>query len=49
VNIATFHLGRRTAGGEAVALVSVDGQVPPAVIGRVAQLPGVRRAVPLRF
>jgi len=49
VNIATFHLGRRTVGGEAVALVSVDGQVSAAVIGRVAQLPGVRRAVPLRF
>ena len=28
VNIATFHLGRREAGGEAVALVSVDGDVP---------------------
>ena len=27
VNIATFHLGRREAGGEAVALVSVDGHI----------------------
>ena len=27
VNIGTFHLGRREAGGEAVALVSVDGHV----------------------
>ena len=27
VNIATFHLGRREAGGEAVALVAVDGHI----------------------
>jgi len=49
VNIATFHLGRRDAGGEAVALVSVDGEVPAAVVGRVAELPGVRTVMPLRF
>jgi len=49
VNIATFHLGRRDAGGEAVALVSVDGEVPAAVVGRVAGLAGVRTVMPLRF
>jgi len=32
VNIATFSLGRMDQGGEAVCLVSVDGQVPAAVI-----------------
>ena len=29
VNIATFNLGRRKAGGEAVALVAVDDPIPP--------------------
>src|SRR3954467_10584664 len=32
VNIATFHLGRREAGGDAVALVAVDGHIPPEVV-----------------
>ena len=27
VNIATFHLGRKEAGGEAVALIEIDGSV----------------------
>ena len=36
VNIATFHLGRREAGGEAVALVSVDGHIAPGA-GRAAR------------
>ena len=31
VNIATFHLGRREAGGEAVALVAVDGHIDAAL------------------
>ena len=33
VNIATFHLGRREAGGEAVALVSVDGHIDAELVG----------------
>ena len=49
VNIATFHLGRRDAGGEAVALVSVDGHIGGALIGRLEALPGVRKVKPLRF
>jgi len=27
LNIATFHLGRKEAGGEAIALIEVDGNV----------------------
>ena len=29
INIATFHLGRVKQGGDAIALVEVDGAVPP--------------------
>ena len=49
INIATFNLGRRTAGGEAVALIAVDGDVPPAVIRTLCKLEGVREVVPLAF
>ena len=49
VNIGTFHLGRREAGGEAVALVSVDQHVDPGLVGKLGQLPGVKRVKPLRF
>jgi D-3-phosphoglycerate dehydrogenase len=49
VNIGTFNLGRRAAGGEAVALVSVDEHVPESVIARIKALPGVRAVKPLRF
>ena len=49
INIATFNLGRRAAGGEAVALVSVDGQVPPSVVRQLCAIDGVREVVPLSF
>jgi D-3-phosphoglycerate dehydrogenase len=49
VNIGTFNLGRREAGGEAVALVSVDSEIGPALVTRLEALPGVRRVEPLRF
>ncbi len=49
VNIGTFHLGRRRAGGEAVALVSVDQHVEEGVVARLEALPGVRTVKPLRF
>jgi D-3-phosphoglycerate dehydrogenase len=49
INIATFHLGRRAAGGEAVALVAVDGDVPNDVVRKLCALDGVREVVPLRF
>jgi len=49
VNIATFHLGRREAGGEAVALVAVDGHIDAELVGRLESLPGVKRVKPLRF
>ncbi|MBX3561213.1 MAG: phosphoglycerate dehydrogenase [Sphingomonas sp.] len=49
VNIATFHLGRRAVGGEAVALVSVDGHIADHLVRRLEALPGVKRVKPLRF
>jgi D-3-phosphoglycerate dehydrogenase len=49
VNIGTFNLGRREAGGEAVALVSVDQHIEPELVGRLEGLPGVKRVRPLRF
>ena len=49
VNIGTFHLGRRDAGGEAVLLLSVDTPVPADVLGTILKLPGVKRATSLKF
>jgi D-3-phosphoglycerate dehydrogenase len=49
VNIATFNLGRRAAGGEAVALVALDGRVAPDLIRKLGELPVVRTVMPLRF
>ncbi len=49
VNIGTFNLGRRTAGGEAVALVSVDNHIEQDVIEKLEGLPGVKKVKTLRF
>jgi D-3-phosphoglycerate dehydrogenase / 2-oxoglutarate reductase len=49
VNIATFNLGRRKAGGEAVALVAVDDPITREVSDELHRLPGVREVVPLTF
>jgi D-3-phosphoglycerate dehydrogenase len=49
VNIATFNLGRREEGGEAVALVAVDDPISPALAAELHRLPGVREVVPLSF
>jgi D-3-phosphoglycerate dehydrogenase len=49
INIATFHVGREAPGGNAVALIEVDGEVPPDVLKKVQALPQVQQAKPLRF
>ena len=49
VNIATFALGRDREGGSAIALVSIDGPAPEAVLAKVCQIPGVKQAKALRF
>ncbi|MPZ57684.1 MAG: phosphoglycerate dehydrogenase [Rhizobiales bacterium] len=49
INIATFHVGREAPGGNAVALIEVDGEIPAEVLKRVQALPQVQSAKPLRF
>lgn len=49
LNIGTFHLGRRTAGGEAVLLLSMDGTIPEPVLWQVCQLEGVKTVKALTF
>jgi len=49
LNIATFHLGRTKQGGDAIALVEVDGAVPSEVLGKVQTLPQVKQAKALKF
>ncbi|MFC7499011.1 phosphoglycerate dehydrogenase [Enterovirga sp. GCM10030262] len=49
VNIGTFQLGRRTAGGEAVLLLSVDSPIDQPLLQRIRALEGVREVKPLRF
>jgi D-3-phosphoglycerate dehydrogenase len=49
VNIGTFHLGRRDAGGEAVLLLSVDSPVPEPLVAELRHLPGVKKVMALSF
>jgi D-3-phosphoglycerate dehydrogenase len=49
INIATFHVGRDKPGGNAIALIEIDGELPPDVLAKVRALPQVQLAKPLRF
>jgi D-3-phosphoglycerate dehydrogenase len=49
INIATFHLGRTKQGGDAIALVEIDGPVPADVLNKVQALPQVKQAKALVF
>jgi D-3-phosphoglycerate dehydrogenase len=49
INIATFHVGREAPGGNAIALIEIDGDLPPAVLAKVRALPQVQQARPLKF
>ncbi len=49
INIATFHVGRDTPGGDAVALIEIDGALPDDVLDKVRALPQVQQAKPLHF
>ena len=49
LNIGTFHLGRRDAGGEAVLLLSMDSPIPEPVLWQVCKLPGVKTVKALKF
>src|SRR5688572_15469126 len=49
INIATFHVGREAPGGNAIALIEIDGEMPPDVLAKVEALPQVTSAKTLRF
>ncbi len=49
VNIASFNLGRTTAGGDAIALVEVDGPVPESVLTDIRKIAVVKQAKALVF
>ncbi|MBB4612930.1 phosphoglycerate dehydrogenase [Novosphingobium taihuense] len=49
INIGTFHLGRREAGGEAVLLLSLDNPVPQDVLKQACDIQGVRVVKALNF
>ena len=49
INIATFHVGREAPGGNAIALIEIDGEMPADVLAKVQALPQVQSARPLKF
>ncbi len=49
VNIASFHLGRAESGGDAIALIEVDQDIPAALLAKVASLEHVIQAKALKF
>jgi D-3-phosphoglycerate dehydrogenase / 2-oxoglutarate reductase len=44
LNIAEYHQARMSQGGEALAAITVDGTVSPAVCRLLTEIPGVRTA-----
>ncbi len=49
INIADFRLGRKSGGGQAVALIAIDGMLSDEVYQKVKALPQVRLAKSLSF
>jgi D-3-phosphoglycerate dehydrogenase len=49
INIANFNLGRATVGGDAIALLSIDGKLEEAQLKEITKLPGVHNARTLTF
>lgn len=49
VNIASFNLGRQSAGGDAISLIEIDQQVDADVLAGVQKLPNVVQAKALEF
>ena len=49
INIATFSLGRRSAGSEAVAVIETDQPVPEHVLAELRQHPAVKVARSVQF
>jgi D-3-phosphoglycerate dehydrogenase len=49
INIASFHLGRKTPGEDALALVAMDQPAPQDLLNEVRKLPSVVRVRSLAF
>lgn len=49
LNIGTFHLGRRSAGGDAILMLSLDQAVPSELLPTLEKLDGVKTVKPLLF
>ena len=49
INIATFSLGRRDAGDEAVSVIETDQAVPESVLGQLLENPAVKIARAVSF
>jgi D-3-phosphoglycerate dehydrogenase len=49
INIATFHVGREAPGGNAIALIEIDGELSADVLAKVRALPQVQQAKTLHF
>ena len=49
INIATFNLGRKNSGGEAIALISTDNPIDKNAIDQIKKLPLVIQAKTLTF
>jgi D-3-phosphoglycerate dehydrogenase len=49
VNIATFHLGRSHEGGDAIALIEIDGKPAEELVHKIAALESVNQAIPMTF
>ena len=49
INIATFNLGRKKSGGEAIALISTDNEIKDNVIDQIKKIPLVIQVKPLTF
>ena len=49
INIASFHLGRRNTGGEAIALVEVDEELDEKITSEIRSMPQVARVNTIYF
>ncbi|MCV6600191.1 MAG: phosphoglycerate dehydrogenase [Cohaesibacter sp.] len=49
LNIATFNLGRKEAGDEAIALLEIDGDISEPIVKQIENLEGVVQAKVLKF
>ena len=49
INIATFHLGRLSSGGEAIAIISTDNKIENSVIESIKKIPLVIQTKYIQF